>query len=488
MRLELTGVIPTDYMSQVLTIDTKTGAVLNADGAAISMVKDQELKDFCEHHKQSSYPARMISPAVVEAVTFVELRGKTDYSIQTGIAKCADVIKKSDVGAAITDLGTGFGLFAFNQAGVKQGKKTIMGCEFFVHDKDRHAKYEYDHLVILAKNKAGYHDLARLITLAASRPTAKQMESSRTKKLVKPHIFLSDLENYDMSNMIVLSAYDQGSINKSLRAGNKELAKETVTTLLNLFQPGDVYLEVQFQRDSDLPSDDFSISDALNELSEEFGIKRVLTHDYHMMEPEDKPALDIMQAIRQQKKLDENPDLIEGSDLYVHKARDVESKGYPAEFLDATIEIFNKCEFYDLYTKENFMPPFVVPSEFEDDKAYFRYLSKKGLTHRMGHEKYEDVNAGYRDRLEYEMDMIENMGFASYFLITADFLSYAKRNYQAYDEATAARWTAFIEENGYDPKPIAIGPGRGSAAGSLVAYAMAITDEDPIPMGLIFER
>ena len=458
------------------------GAVFNADGEEVARLVDALPSEL----KQESYPARLIDESTIDVITFVEVRGKSDYSIQQAIASPDEIILKSDVGAALADLGTGFGLYKFNQAAISAGKRGILGCEFYVTTKKRAKSYDYDNLVVLAKNKDGYLVIAKLITLAASR-----VKPSDTKSLVKPHIYLEDLESVDVSNLIALSAYDDGAINKAIWQRDDvghQLARDYLSDIVAVFGADDVYLELQFQKDSDGWVDDFSIREELEVLAEEQGVHLVVTNNYHMMEADDLEALHVMQALGQKKSMDDKPRLIEGRELHLHKSVDMESKGFPQQYLDATIDIYNKCSDYNLYSKENFMPRFLTPSEFASDKEYFEYVSKKGLVSRLGVASYDDVDQEYRERLEEEMGLIEDMGFVGYFLITADFISYAKRNFDAYDAETVARWTAFIEEHGYDPAPIAIGPSRGSAGGSLVSYAMSITDIDPLKYGLLFER
>lgn len=470
---------------QVVSVEL-TGAVLNTDGERVATA---EIPDsFKADHFQSSYPALVAGEDSIEVVTYVEVRGKSDYSIQQATATPGGIIAKSDVGAALTDLGVGFGLYQFNQAAVKSGKKAILGCEFYLR-REGGDKYDYDRLVLLAKNREGYLSLCKLITLGASR-----VKASDVKSKVKPHIALSDLAGVDAGNLIALSAYDDGAVNRYLWQRNAEgdaKAQEYVRELTSYVAPEDVYLEIQYQKDTDgWLEDDFAIRESITDLAERCGVKLVLTNNYHMIDggADNMEALHVLQALGQKKSLDDDPELIQGRELYVHTSAEMAARNYPVALLDATIEIYNKCQAYDLYSKANFMPNFLTPAEFKDATEYFRYVSRKGLASRMGVGSYDEVAPEYKERLEEEMGLIETMGFVGYFLITADFISYAKRNYSAYDDATVARWTAFIAEHGYDPAPIAIGPSRGSAGGSLVSYAMAITDVDPLRYGLLFER
>ena len=483
MKIYLDKAIDKSYINKNLKL--KGSQLYNDNDSCIGVVTLPEKWEL--EHRQESYPVRVLSENEINVVTYVELRGKSDYSIQRAIASPNKIIQKSDVGAGLTDLGTGFGLYTFNQAAIANNKKSILGCEFYVIPEgvSRRA-YEYDNLVILAKNKTGYHDLAKLITLAASR-----VKASDTKQ-VRPAIYLTDLEIVDTSNFVVLSAYDEGAINKFLwqrsESGDTS-ARKHLTSLLHLIKPEDVYLEIQYQKDTDgWLEDDFSITEKITELANEMNVGLVLTNNYQMLEADDKEALHIMQAIGEKETVDKAKTLSVGRELYVHTTEEMERRNFPTHLLDATIEIWNKCDDYNLYSKKNFMPKFVVPDNFDTDVEYFEYIAKKGLTARMGVSTYAEINEEYRNRLEEEMDLIKSMGFVGYFLITADFISYAKRNFDAYDDETVARWTAFIKENGYNPAPIAIGPSRGSAGGSLVSYAMSITDIDPLKFGLLFER
>ena len=485
MRFKLKETTAELTQGQVVSVEL-TGAVLNTGGERVATA---EIPDtFKADHFQSSYPDLVAGEDGIEVVTYVEVRGKSDYSIQQATATPGGIIAKSEVGAALTDLGVGFGLYQFNQAAVKAGKKAILGCEFYLR-QDGGDKYDYDRLVLLAKNREGYLALCKLITLGASR-----VKASDVKSKVKPHIALSDLAGIDAGNLIALSAYDDGAVNRYLWQRNSEgdaKAQEYVNELTRYVAPEDVYLEIQYQKDTDgWLEDDFAIRESITDLAERCGVKLVLTNNYHMIDggADNMEALHVLQALGQKKSLDDEPELIQGRELYVHTSAEMSARNYPVALLDATIEIYNKCQAYDLYSKANFMPNFLTPAEFKDATEYFRYVSRKGLASRMGVGSYDEVAPEYKERLEEEMGLIETMGFVGYFLITADFISYAKRNYSAYDDATVARWTAFIAEHGYDPAPIAIGPSRGSAGGSLVSYAMAITDVDPLRYGLLFER
>ena len=219
-------------------------------------------------------------------------------------------------------------------------------------------------------------------------------------------------------------------------------------------------------------------------LAKKNDIKVVLTNDYRQIKSEDSEGFRVIQSLKQ-KKVVTSAKLVSGDNHYIHTSDEVENWGVPVEWLDNTIEILNKIEIYDLSVKDNFNPIFNIPKGFDSEKEYFWHLAKVGLQRRFGE---KEVPKEYWERLDYELGIIDSMGFNGYFLIVADFINYGKRNYASYDDETVARWKDFIKRSGYSENPINFGPGRGSAAGSLVAYATAITDVDPLKYGLLFER
>lgn len=425
-------------------------------------IQDEKLKGL---RKDLSYPVIYKGDNKIEIIEFIELRGKSDYSIKDSVAKVKEIISKSEVGAGLNDHGVAFGLYDFNQGMISQGKKAINGAEIYIEE----AKDQYYHLVIIAKNKDGYKTLSRILTQSAS----NQNNQEEKTDLTRPFLKLEELISYSPENLIVLSAYEDGRLDLGTSESNDKLEK-----IINWIGFDDFYLEVQDQSE---------ISEQLNyrveSLAKQKSLKLVATNDYHYLNPEDREAMEVIQAIGLKKEKDKSW-FLTGENRFFHTSEDGKRLNLPIEAIHNTIEIFNKVESYNLEVKENFNPRFEIPKEFKSEKEYFVTLTQKGLERRLPN----GIPLQYQERLDYELSIIDQMGFNGYFLIVADFINYGKRNYSFYDDETVTRWKRFLSKSGYSPNPINFGPARGSCAGSLVAYALAITEIDPMKYGLLFER
>ena len=425
-------------------------------------IQDEKLKGL---RKDLSYPVIYKGDNKIEIIEFIELRGKSDYSIKDSVAKVKEIISKSEVGAGLNDHGVAFGLYDFNQGMISQGKKAINGAEIYIEE----AKDQYYHLVIIAKNKDGYKTLSRILTQSAS----NQNNQEEKTDLTRPFLKLEELISYPSENLIVLSAYEDGRLDLGTSESNDKLEK-----IINWIGFDDFYLEVQDQSE---------ISEQLNyrveSLAKQKNLKLVATNDYHYLNPEDREAMEVIQAIGLKKEKDKSW-FLTGENRFFHTSEDGKRLNLPIEAIHNTIEIFNKVESYNLEVKENFNPRFEIPKEFKSEKEYFVTLTQKGLERRLPN----GIPIQYQERLDYELSIIDQMGFNGYFLIVADFINYGKRNYSFYDDETVTRWKRFLSKSGYSPNPINFGPARGSCAGSLVAYALAITEIDPMKYGLLFER
>lgn len=459
----------TEKINKDMTYIAKEGGLFINNELVVSL----DLSSFFKVHHQSFYPVKVIDENTIDIITFIEIRGKSDFSMLDSMAKVKDIVQKSDVGAGIQDHAVGYGLFDFNEQMLQAHKKPLNGVELYMKEDDEEDDI-YDHLVLIAKNRQGYNIISKLISIAASRITVQNKDS----KIVRPYNFFKDFKDFDMTNIIVLHGYRYSYINKALSNSYFEKAEKYVQRLKDIFGSSNVYLEIQSHE-----SIDDDINELIYDLSEKTTTKVVLTNDFHMMNREDLDTLEVLQALGLKQQVGYSNWHLEGDNWYYHTNEDIEKLNI-GEIADNTIEIFNKVDSYSLDVKENFMPEFKIPDGFDNEVDYFEYLSKKGLSVRMNGQASEK----YQERLNYELDIIEKMGFPGYFLIVADFVNYAKRNYDSYDEKTGERWKTFLKKSGFDPAPIAIGPARGSAAGSLVSYAMGITDIDPLKYDLIFER
>ena len=425
-------------------------------------IQSEKLKDL---RKDLSYPVIYKGDNKIEIIEFIELRGKSDYSIKDSVAKVKEIISKSEVGAGLNDHGVAFGLYDFNQGMISKRKKAINGAEIYIEE----TKDQYYHLVIIAKNKDGYKTLSRILTQSAS----NQNNQEEKTDLTRPFLKLEELISYPSENLIVLSAYEDGRLDLGTSESDDKLTK-----IINWIGFDDFYLEVQDQSE---------ISEQLNyrieSLAKQKNLKLVATNDYHYLNPEDREAMEVIQAIGLKKEKDKSW-FLTGENRFFHTSEDGKRLNLPLEALHNTIEIFNKVESYNLEVKENFNPRFEIPKEFKSEKEYFVTLTQKGLERRLP----DGIPSQYQKRLDYELSIIDQMGFNGYFLIVADFINYGKRNYSFYDDETVSRWKRFLSKSGYSPNPINFGPARGSCAGSLVAYALAITEIDPMKYGLLFER
>ena len=433
-------------------IEVENGEGIVLRGGKVFSTSGKEL--ICEESVIDSMREGLVYPTkpVLDGskiIRFVELRGKSEYSMGHSIAKVSDIVKNTEYSLALTDPEVGFGIYSFNQGMISDGKKPINGTELSFSTKSSTMN-----LVLLAKNHNAYKTLCRILTTISS-----LRQNGKT-------VNLKFLEDFELSDFIIISDADS----------NNTLFKNLLK--LNI-DKDDLYLTTELQDD---------LSDERNRrvelLAKKNDIKVVLTNDYRQIKSDDSEGFRVIQSLKQ-KKVVTSAKLVSGENHYIHTSEEVENWGVPVEWLDNTIEILNKIEIYDLSVKDNFNPIFNIPKGFNNEKEYFWHLAKVGLQRRFGD---KEVPKEYWDRLDYELGIIDSMGFNGYFLIVADFINYGKRNYASYDDETVARWKDFIKRGGYSENPINFGPGRGSAAGSLVAYATAITDVDPLKYGLLFER
>lgn len=376
---------------------------------------------------------------------FVHLHVHTEYSLLDGASKTKALVKRAvELGMpalAITDHGVMYGNMEFYIKAKEAGIKPILGCEAYINPTsrtDRSANSSY-HLVLLAKNPTGYSNLCKLISIS-------HLEGF----YYKPRIDREVLEKYH-EGLIVLSACLGGEIPQYLMAGKIEQAKETALWYKNLFGD-DFYLELQ---DHNMPEQK-QVNALLIPMSKELGIKLVCTNDSHYTLKEDAYSQDALICIQTGKMLDDPKRMKFGPEYYL-KSEEEMAALFPPESLTNTLEIASKCNVI-IPMGTNKMPVCPVPDGHTTD-TYLSYLAWKGLR-----ERYPEPTPEIEKRLRYELGIIEKMGFPGYFLIVWDFINYAKTN------------------------GIQVGPGRGSAAGSLVAYCLKITNIDPIKYNLLFER
>ena len=386
-------------------------------------------------------------------MSFVHLHVHTEFSLLDGACRIKDlpkVVKEmGQTACAITDHGAMYGVIDFYRACKAEGIKPIIGCEVYVtppgrtrFDKVHEFDAESRHLVLLCENEEGYRNLSYMVSMAWTEGF-----------YIKPRIDMNLLRQHH-EGLIALSACLAGEIPKKLRNGEYENAKKYALEMAELFGPDHFYLEVQ---DHGI-REQAIVNREILRLHEETGLPMVCTNDAHYLRKEDAEAHDVLLCIQTGKLLeDENRMRYEPRNFYLRsEAEMAELFGDYEGAIENTAKIADMCNVEFTFGKYH-LPEFRLPEGY-DSFSYLQKLCDEGYRDRYGE------NDAYRDQLHYEMDMIEKMGFTDYFLIVSDFVRYAKS------------------------KDIPVGPGRGSAAGSMVSYCLYITDIDPVQYSLYFER
>jgi DNA polymerase III subunit alpha len=395
----------------------------------------------------------------MEHSRFVHLHCHTEYSLLDGANKVDKLFQRikslKQPAVAMTDHGNMFGAVEFYREAMSQGVKPIIGCEIYVAPTSRFERKGVDkgpkeynnHLILLAMNKEGYRNLCKLVSLG-------YMEGFYYKPRIDKEL-LKELNG----GLIALSACLQGEISQALSNGNIEKAKAAAESYLSIFHDR-YYIEIQ---DNKLQEQE-KVNKLLVELAKDLSIPVVATNDCHYGERADYHAHDVLLCVQTGKTLDEDNRLkLETDELYLKSAEEMKQGfDYCPGSVERTLEIAERCNVEIEFGKYHF-PNFTPPKEISLDD-YLDELARSGLAERLEGVSDPATLKSYEERLNYELDVIKRMQFPGYFLVVADFINYAKRN------------------------GIPVGPGRGSSAGSLVAYALKITDLDPIRHVLLFER
>ncbi len=383
---------------------------------------------------------------------FVHLHLHTEYSLLDGACRIQDVVARAKAlgqsALAITDHGVMYGAVDFYKACKKEGIKPIIGCEIYMapnrrQDKQYDTDGKYYHLILLVKNEVGYHNLLKIVSKGFTEGF-----------YFKPRADFELLEQYH-EGLICLSGCIGGSVQQRLLRNDYEGAKNEALRYRNIFGE-DYYLELQNHG----YKEDAVILAGLLRMHEELGIPVVATNDAHYIEKEDAFTQKVLMCIQMNKTLnDEDAPGFDTDEFYL-KNGDEMAALFPQcpQAIENTIHIADQCN-YDFEFGQFHLPKFQLPKGETDSFAYLQKLCLDGLKAR-----YEKLNDGLKERLDYELNTIRDMGYVDYFLIVSDFIAYAKNN------------------------DIPVGPGRGSAAGSLVSYCLGITDIDPIEYDLLFER
>ena len=387
-----------------------------------------------------------------KARNFTHLHLHTEYSLLDGACRIEGLMQRvkalGQTAVAITDHGVMYGCVDFYKAAKKAGVKPIIGCEVYVATRTRFDKVNRidgsNHLVLLCKNETGYKNLIKMVSAGFTEGFYN-----------KPRVDHELLEEYH-EWLICLSACLAGEIPQALLAGDYEKAKNLARYYEDLFGKGNYYIEIQ---DHGL-DEQRTVLPLLVRLSRETGIPLVATNDAHYLEKEDSRMQHILICIQTNKTVNDDDVLEFGTDEFYVKSTDEMYELFSAwpEACENTSRIAEMCSF-DFEFGVTKLPYFVAPDGM-DNKEYFVKLCRDGLLRRYGADVPEDIRA----RLDYEISIIDRMGYINYYLIVFDFINFAKS------------------------QGIPVGPGRGSGAGSLAAYCVGITNIDPIKYNLLFER
>ena len=386
--------------------------------------------------------------------SFVHLHVHSHYSLLDGMAKIGELVKRAkELGMpalAITDHGVMYGAIEFYEKAKEAGIKPIIGAEVYLtkdhKDRGSGGKGEKpNHLVLLAKNEEGYRNLLKIVSIA-------HLEGFYYKPRVD-----KDILRRCSGGLIALSACASGEVPHLISIGKVDKAQQAVEEYQEIFGKEDFYLELQ-------PHEKYAeINDKLKELSLKTGAPLVLSNDIHYVKPDDKEAQDILLCVQSGKKMEDTDRMtLKDFDLHFKSSEEMRSAFMDVpEAADNTLKVAERCNL-ELKLNASLLPAFPTP-EKNSPEEFLLELCKVGVEKRFG-KSLKDLDSKIKERFDFEIETIKRMGFASYLLIVQDFVNWAKG------------------------QGIVVGPGRGSAAGSLISYLLGITEIDPLKYNLLFER
>ena len=384
---------------------------------------------------------------------FVHLHIHSEFSLLDGANRIKDLpVRAKELGMdaiALTDHGVMYGAIDFYKACKKEGVKPIIGCEVYVaprsrFDKEPNIDNRYNHLILLAKNQQGYKNLSKLVSIGFV-----------DGYYYKPRIDLEVLEKYH-EGLICLSACLAGAVNQALLNGQQEKAEEVALWHKKVFGE-DYYIEIQ----NNGIKEQVLANQKLIQLARKLDISLVATNDAHYLKKEDAYNHEVLLCIQTGKRMSDADRMrFETDELYVKSPEEMIEyfKAFP-DAIENTVKIADECN-VEFEFGHTILPNYDVPPEFPTHYDFFKKICDDGIKKRYGENPTKEI----LERAEYEIGVIKKMGYVDYFLIVWDFIHYAKTHH------------------------IPVGPGRGSGAGSIIAYAMEITDIDPMQYGLLFER
>jgi DNA polymerase-3 subunit alpha len=392
---------------------------------------------------------------------FTHLHVHTGYSLLDGAAKIKELVHRAkELGydsLAITDHGVMYGVIEFYNACKEEGIKPILGCEVYVSpgsrfDRDKNDD-RYYHLVLLAENDTGYHNLSKIVTRGFTEGF-----------YYKPRVDMEVLKEYH-EGVIALSACIAGEVAMAIRKGDYELAKSVALRYQDIFGKGNYFLEMQ---DHGMPVQ-ATVNAGIMRLSKELDIPMVVTNDTHYINQEDWEAHDILLCIQTNKKVNDETRIRYEKGQFYLKSKEEMAKVFPyaLEALENTHKIAERCNVEIVFGEQKF-PKFTVPEGYTAesylDELVYKGMETKYIQNGVAEQLKQSRGIDVKERVDYELSVIKQMGFVDYFLIVWDFLRFAR-------------------DSG-----IAVGPGRGSAVGSVVSYCLSITNIEPLKYDLLFER
>lgn len=393
----------------------------------------------------NSYRLLGVEEGVGRVIRFSDLHRHSDCSLLDGMTKISEMVKRTEYSGALTDHGNMYGFLEYYKSMHEDGKHPIIGFEGYMESLD--GQLNGRHVILLAENNQGVKNLFKL--------TSESFDHFRRK----PHVTWNMLEQYH-EGIICLSACLSGIIPSALRDGNEEGARAAIQKFISIFGTDNFFIEIQrhYIKEEDL------VRGRLVQLAQEYGLKIVATTDSHYPDKDDSYPHEVLLCLQTEKTMDDPSRMkYNGTGYHLMNSEEMEDLfcDYP-EALDASLEIAERCS-VELKLNDVNLPQYSIPKRFSSPMDYMTHLAKQGYKDRFGGTSHES-DPVYQERFQYELNMIEQMGFASYFIVVWDVINYARMH------------------------NIYVGPGRGSAAGSIVAYCLGITDLDPIKYNLLFER